>query len=61
MLDSLEGDAGSAGAQGRGGAGGGIYFTSGEPEDFRRALKQLGIEESEVRAVSWEGGDIREK
>jgi glutamate racemase len=38
-----------------------MYFTSGEPEDFRRALKQLGIEESEVRAVSWEGGDIREK
>ncbi len=61
VLDSLEGDAGSTGAQGRGGAGGVIYFTSGAPEDFRRALKQLGIEESEVRAVNWEGDDIREK
>ncbi len=37
------------------------YFTSGEPEDFRRALTQLEIEESEVRAVGWRGGDIREK
>jgi len=61
MLNGLGEEAGSARAQGRGGAGGGIYFTSGEPEDFRRALKQLGIEESEVRAVSWEEGDIREK
>ena len=45
----------------RSGAGGLTYFTSGAPEDFRRALKQLGIEEGEVRAVNWGGDDIREK
>jgi len=37
------------------------YFTSDAPEDFHRALKRLGIEESEVRAVRWEGMDIHEE
>jgi len=60
VLVSLD-QAGEQGGLLRSRAGGLTYFTSGAPEDFRRALKQLGIEESEVRAVSWEGGDIREK
>ncbi len=37
------------------------YFTSGEPEVFRRALKRLGIERGEVRSVKWEGGGVQEK
>jgi glutamate racemase len=37
------------------------YFTSGEPESFRRMLQRLGVEESEVRGVRWEGGEVTEK
>jgi len=60
VLVSLD-HAGEQGGLLRSGAGGLTYFTSGAPEDFRRALKQLGIEEGEVRAVNWGGDDIREK
>jgi len=42
-------------------SGGLIYFTSGASKNFARALTQFGIEPGEIRAVRWEGNEIREE
>ena len=48
-------------AEGQGGEESGelIYFTSGEPREFERALEQLKIERRKVRRVKWEGVEVR--
>ena len=42
-------------------SGGLTYFTSGESKNFSRALTQFGIEPGEIRAVRWEGNEIKEE
>jgi len=37
------------------------YFTSGASKNFARALTQFGIELGEIRAVTWEGNEVKEK
>ena len=44
-----------------GGEGRLIYFTSGPPEHFQRALMQLGIDRGEMRSVKWEAMEIRQR
>lgn len=58
VLDSLGEGVGEMGSRGTGGL---VYFTSGEPENFRRALAGLRIELGEVRGVRWEAGEVKEK
>jgi glutamate racemase len=46
------------GDRGQGSGGQLIYYTSGKPDDFRRALAQLRIEPGEVRGAAWEAGHV---
>ncbi len=38
-----------------------VYYTSGEAAAFERARRQLGMEAGAVRAVRWEGDNIKER
>jgi len=38
-----------------------VYFTSGEPAEFEKALEKLAVERGEVRGVRWEEGEVKSK